>query len=82
MSDTPATSINPLYLLLPDDVFCLIAFFSHSNRATTGVHAPAACLCQHDHVRAQRIVQRHGVRGGGAGWHNHTAQQTGGMNPF
>lgn len=31
------------------------------NRATTGVHAPAACLRQHDHVGAQRLVQRHDV---------------------
>lgn len=48
------------------------------NRATTGVHAPAACLRQHDHVGAQRLVQRHDVWGGGAGWNGHTAQQTGG----
>lgn len=65
--------------------FVSIAFFSPPlpfvpNRATTGVHAPAACLRQHDHVCAQRLVQRHGVWGGWAGWHSHTAQQTGGKN--
>lgn len=53
---------------------------SITNRATTGVHASASCICQHDHVCTQRIVQCHGVWGGGAGRHSHIAQQTGGMN--
>lgn len=78
-------SVSPAHLRALD--VCLFQLLSSlpffllvPNRATTGVHAPAACLCQHDNVGAQRLVQRHDVWGGGAGWHSHTSQQTGGMN--
>lgn len=65
-----------IWILLSASFF----FFLVPNRATAGVHAPAARLCKHDHVCAQGLVQRHGVRSGGAGRHDHTARQTGGMN--
>lgn len=55
---------------------------SLTNRTTAGVFAPAACVRQHDHVCTARLVQRHGVWGGGAIWHGHPAQQTRGRNDF
>lgn len=83
----------PLFVFLSSHIFLLNCFsrryppcvspsllFLCAHRAIVGVHAPATRLCQHDHVGAEGPVQCHGVWGGGASRHSHTARQAGGTD--